>query len=356
MRKEVVFVINPGSTSTKIALFSRDGVEYQETVDHTGTKICEMVSILDQIPLRREIIEKRLKEWLGENKKLVAVIGRGGLLRPIESGVYRVNEKMLDDLRNCRYGVHASNMGALLAEQISKDFGVPAFIADPVTVDEMLPEARISGVPEIKRRSRAHVLNTKACVREEAKRRGKKLEETRFIVAHMGGGITVAPFDGGKMVDCNDALLGMGPFSPERAGALPIAGVLDLAFSGRYTREELEKKFIKNSGLKAYLGTSNVKEVIDRIRKGDKEAELVFNAMIYQVAKEIGAMATVLKGKIDAIIITGGMARSEFVVKKIKERVGFIADVVVYPGENEMKALADNAFRALDEVEIVKEY
>jgi len=355
--KEVVLVVNPGSTSTKVALFSRQCSEKEECVDHTLNSIGKIIdNIMDQIPYRKNVIDKKLKEWLGGNYRLIGIVGRGGLLKPVKSGVYRINDKMLNDLKSCRYGLHASNMGAILADELSKEYNIPAFIADPVTFENMLLEAKISGVPEIERKGRAHVLNVLACAREVAKNMGKSVNQVRFVVAHLGGGITIAPVDCSVIVDCNDALLGMGPFSPERAGALPTAGILNLAFSGEYTKESLEKKFSKESGLKGYLGTSNVKEILNRISSGDKYAKLIVDAMIYQVAKEIGAMATVLKGNIDAIIITGGMAKSEYIINKIKERVDFISEVVLLPGEFEMKALAESVFRVLDGIEEPKEY
>ncbi|MHA1880905.1 MAG: butyrate kinase [Candidatus Neomarinimicrobiota bacterium] len=347
MKKEVVLAVNPGSTSTKLALFTREGSVYEKNIDHTGTAICNMHSISEQLPLRLEIVNNTYKP-LVKDYKPVAVVGRGGLVKPIISGIYIVNDAFMKDTISCKYATHASNLGASIAYGIAKDLSVPAYVVDPVTVDEFIPEARISGVPEIQRRSRLHTLNVNACVRKEAKKLGKKIKDIRFVVVHLGGGITVAAIDGGKIIDCNDALVGMGPFSPERAGALPLEGVVKMAMSGDYTFKELYKKFSKNSGLKAYLGTSDVREVLHRIENGDEEADLIFRAMIYQICKEIGAMATVLKGKLDRIIVTGGMAHSPTVVRRIKERVGFLASISVYPGENELESLAAAGFRAID--------
>lgn len=347
MKKEVVLVINPGSTSTKLALFTREGPVYEKNIDHTETAISNMHSISEQLPLRLEIINKTYKPSVKDYKP-VAVVGRGGLVKPIVSGVYIVNDAFMEDTISCKYATHASNLGASIAYAIAKDLSVPAYVVDPVTVDEFIPEARISGVPEIQRRSRLHTLNVNACVRKEAEKLGKNIKDIRFVVVHLGGGTTVAAIDGGKIVDCNDALVGMGPFSPERAGALPLEGVVKMAMSGDYTFKKLYKKFSKNSGLKAYLGTSDVREILHRIENGDEEADLIFRAMIYQTAKEIGAMATVLKGDVNRIIITGGLANSSKVVNMIRERIGFIADISVYPGENELEAMAEGGFRAVD--------
>ncbi|MFA4838172.1 MAG: butyrate kinase [Candidatus Neomarinimicrobiota bacterium] len=355
MKKEAVLVINPGSTSTKLALFDRDGSVFVENIDHTGTAISNMPNIQEQLPLRIEIVNRTFKKWLN-NHSLVAVVGRGGLLRPLKGGIYRVNAGMMDDAINCKYAIHASNLGASIADGVAKEYHVPAYVVDPVTVDEFTPEARISGTPEIIRRSRLHALNVNACVRKESEKLGKPIGESNFVVTHLGGGITVAAIDHGKIVDCNDGLLGMGPFSPERTGSLPLEQLLRLATSGKYTMKELYTKFTKNGGLKAYLGTNDVREVMSRIEKGDDYARLIFSAMIYQISKEIGAMATVLKGKLDRIIITGGMARSENIIEMIRERVGFIAEISIYPGENELEAMAAGGFRAIDGIQEIQTY
>jgi len=355
MDNEVVLAINPGSTSTKMALYNRKGPIKVEKIDHSGTEICNMVSIMEQLPLRVDIIQKTFKPWL-EGYKLVAVVGRGGLVKPIKGGIYAVNDDLMDDTINCKYATHASNLGASIAYGIAQEYNVPAFVVDPVTVDEFIPEARISGVPEIQRRSRLHALNVNACVRKEAARQGKPIEETKFVIAHLGGGITVAAVDGGKIIDCNDALMGMGPFSPERAGALPLEPLIKMAMSGTYSFKDLYRKFTKNSGLKGYLGTGDVREVLDRIDSGDEKAALIYRAMIYQVAKEIGAMATTLNGDLDGIIITGGIAHSERVVNDLAERVKFIADISVHPGENELESLASGGFRAIDREQEIQTY
>lgn len=355
MPKDVVFVINPGSTSTKIGLFGREGAIRVQNIDHAGTPLSKMASISEQLPIRQEVVAKTLKSWLID-ENLVAVVGRGGLLKPLRGGIYRVNQAMIEDTLKCKYGFHASNLGASLAEGIARQYDVPAFIVDPVTVDEFIPEARISGIPEIKRRSRLHALNIKACVRKAAAKLGKEPVALNFVVAHLGGGITVAAVQGGNIIDCNDALLGMGPFSPERAGALPVEGLLRLAYSGEYTFQDLCTKLSKRGGLMAYLGTNDVCEVLKRIAQGDAEADLIFRAMIYQIGKEIGAMATVLQGKVDRIVITGGMAHSSQVVEALIARVGFIAPAEVFPGENELESMAEGGFRAIDGLEEIKTY
>jgi len=353
MSQEVVLVINPGSTSTKLGLFTRAGAVQVESIDHTGTEICNMHSIVDQLPLRMQIIKHTFGPWLNSNR-LAAVVGRGGLIGPVKGGVYSVNEDLKDVTINCRYATHASNLGASIADGIAREYDVPAYIVDPVTVDEFIPLARISGIPEIERRSRLHALNINACARKEAKKLGRSESELCFVVAHLGGGISVAAIEKGRIIDCNDALLGMGPFSPERAGALPLEGIIKIAMSGDYTFKELARKLTKESGLKGYLGTSNAIEIEERIDAGDGKADLILQAMIYQVAKEIGAMATTLRGKVDAVILTGGLAHSERIVGLLRERVQFIAALAVYPGENELESLAEGGFRALDgETEIL---
>ncbi|MDD5766302.1 MAG: butyrate kinase [Candidatus Marinimicrobia bacterium] len=355
MKKEAVLVINPGSTSTKLALFDRDGAVFVENIDHAGTAISNMPNIQEQLPLRIEIVNRTFKKWLNDHN-LVAVVGRGGLLRPLKSGIYRVNAGMMDDAISCKYAIHASNLGASIADGVAKEYDVPAFVVDPVTVDEFIPEARISGTPEVVRRSRLHALNVNACVRKESEKIGKPINESNFVVAHLGGGITIAAIDHGKIIDCNDALMGMGPFSPERAGSMPLEQLLHLAVSGKYTMKELYTKFTKKAGLKAYLGTNDVREVLARIEKGDDYARLVFSAMIYQISKEIGAYATVLKGKVDRIIITGGLARSEKIIEMIRDRVNYLAEISVYPGENELEAMAAGGFRAVDGTQEIHTY
>lgn len=354
MSNEVVLVINPGSTSTKIGFFSREKEIHVEKIDHSGTAIADMHNIKDQLPLRSKYIHEILEKSLQDNK-LVAVIGRGGLVGPVKSGIYAVNQDLMDVTINCLYLSHASNLGASLAYEIAGEYNIPSFIVDPVTVDEMIPEARISGVPGIERRSRLHALNINACVRQTCKDMNIHKEDSNFIVVHMGGGISVAAIEKGRIIDTNDALMGMGPFSPERAGALPLEGLVKLAH--QHSEEEMEILLTKNSGIKAYLGTNDMQKVLQLVKDGDENASLIFRAMIYQIAKEIGAMSTTLKGKLDAIIFTGGMAYASYTIEKLWERVSFICDnKVVIPGENELESLAGGGFLALDKKQEILEY
>jgi len=353
---EVVLTINPGSTSTKIGLFSRNKKLKGESIDHTDDAIANIHSIKKQLPLRLKVIKETIEPWL-KNHQLVAVVGRGGLIGPIESGVYEINDDIKDVTINCKYASHASNLGASIADGIATENNVPGFIVDPVTVDEMIPEARISGVPEIERRSRLHALNINACVRQAGDKLEKETGQLNFIVVHLGGGISIAPILGGRIIDVNDALLGMGPFSPERAGALPLEGIIRMARSDRFASiKDLFKKLTKESGVKGYLGTSDMREVMQRIENDDEEAKLIYQALLYQVAKEIGAMATTLKGKVDRIIYTGGISYNDQIVDELHSRVRFIADKIVFPGENELESLAQGGFRALDGKTEIKIY
>ena len=349
-----ILAINPGSTSTKIAFFQDEKQVFKESLHHPKEELEKYEKIVDQYEFRLGVILNFLQEKKIE--KLDAVVGRGGLLKPIPGGTYRVNEAMLHDLRIGLQGEHASNLGGILAHEIAKKYGAEAFIVDPVVVDEMEPIAKISGLPEIVRRSIFHALNQKAVARLAAKDLGKSYDEVNLIVVHLGGGISVGVHRKGRVVDVNNALNGDGPFAPERAGGLPVWDAMKLALSGKYTEAELKKKLAGKGGVVAYLGTNNMKEVEERVKAGDGEARLIFEAMAYQVAKEIGADATVLKGEVDAIVLTGGLAYSELFVGWIKERVSFIAPVMVYPGEDEMRALAFGALRVLRGEEEAKEY
>ncbi len=349
-----ILAINPGSTSTKIAFFRDEEQVFKESLHHPKEELDKYEKIVDQYEFRLGVILKFLEEKKIE--KLDAVVGRGGLLKPIPGGTYRVNEAMLHDLRIGLQGEHASNLGGILAYEIGKKYSAPAFIVDPVVVDEMEPIAKISGLPEIERRSIFHALNQKAVARQAAKDLGKTYEEVNLIVVHLGGGISVGVHKGGRVVDVNNALNGDGPFAPERAGGLPVWDAMKLALSGKYTERELKKKLAGKGGVVAYLGTNNMREVEEKVKAGDEKAKLIFEAMAYQVAKEIGADATVLKGQVDAIVLTGGLAYSDLFVNMVKERVSFIGKVMVYPGEDEMRALACGALRVLRGEEEAKEY
>ena len=343
-----ILAINPGSTSTKAALFEDDKVVLELTLRHSVEEIGRFASINDQLSWRRDLILQALEEKGYKVENLAAVIGRGGLVKPIEGGVYEVNDLLKNDLLNAQRH-HASNLGGLIADEIARTAGVKAYIADPVVVDEMIAEARYSGLPECPRLSIFHALNQKATARIYAKEVGKRYEDLNLIVAHMGGGVSVSAHRKGRVIDTNNALTGDGPFSPERAGSLPADAVLELCFSGKYSKAELMRMLAGKGGLVAHLGTSSVQEICEvRIEKEkDEHAREVMEAMCFNIAKQIGGMAAILCGKVDAIILTGGIAYNEYVNVRVKEACEFIAPVHVYPGENELEALAANALMVL---------
>jgi butyrate kinase len=351
-----ILVINPGSTSTKIAVFDDESSVLEKTIRHSSEELKDFKNIIEQYDFRVKVIENVLKENGFKLEDFDAFVGRGGLLHPIESGTYRVNEAMLEDLKECKYGEHASNLGAIIAYNLATKVNKPAYIVDPVVVDEMEPLARYSGLKGIERKSIWHALNQKAVARRAAKDLHKKYDEVNLIVVHLGGGISVAAHKKGRTVDVNNALNGDGPFAPERAGGLPTISLVDLCMSGKYTYEEMKKLLAGKGGLVSHLGTNNAIEVEERIEKGDEYAKLVYEAMAYQVAKTVGEMAAVLKGEVDAIILTGGLARSKMLTDWIKERTSFIAPVLLYPGEDEMRALAEGALRVLKGEEKEKIY
>lgn len=352
-----ILVINPGSTTTKIAVYDGNVSIFLKTIKHSIGQLAKYEKISDQYEFRKEVILNELINAEIDIEKIDAVIGRGGLIKPIESGVYEVNEPLKEDLRKGLLGEHASNLGGLIADDIAKSLpNAKAFIADPVVVDELEDVARITGLPDMPRRSVFHALNQKAVARSFAASRDKKYEDINVIVAHMGGGITVGAHRKGRVIDVNNGLDGYGPFSPERAGTLPTGALVDACYSGKYTYDEMRSRIHGKGGLMAHLNTNQVHEVEEMISNGDQHAKLILEAMAYQISKAIGGAAAVLKGLVDGIILTGGIANSEFVVDYIKARVAFLAPVIVYPGEDEMKTLAENAHNALSgEVEI-KEY
>ncbi|KHO63346.1 butyrate kinase [Thermoanaerobacter sp. YS13] len=352
----LILVINPGSTSTKVAVFRDKEPVFTETLRHNTEELSKYKSIIDQFEFRTQAILNMLKEKGISLSEIDAIVGRGGLLKPIESGTYIVNEKMIEDLKKAERGEHASNLGGIIAYTLAKEHNIEAYIVDPVVVDELENIARITGMPEIEKSSIFHALNQKAIARRLAADLNKKYEEANLIIAHLGGGISIGAHKHGRVVDVNDALNGEGPFSPERAGGLPVLDLVKLCYSGKYTYQEMKKKLIGQGGIVAHLGTNDVREVYKKIEEGDKKAELILDAMAYQTAKEIGAMAVVLKGHVDAIGITGGIAYNEDFVKRISERVKFIAPVYVYPGEDEMLALAQGAYRVLSGEEKAKMY
>jgi butyrate kinase len=353
---ELMLIINPGSTSTKTALFDGETRVSEEVVRHDPTELSRFDNVADQFEYRMEAINAWITSLNLETADLKAVVGRGAPLRPLEGGSYEITDQLLDDVRTARWSNHASNLGPIIAHHLGGKYGVPSLIADPITVDNFTEVARISGVPEIQRKCRAHALNIKEVSRREAAKLGKQLEDVSFVTAHMGGGISVAALKGGRIVDVNDGLLGMGPFSPDRAGALPIGGVVKLCFSGDFTEKELIDKFSRESGLVSYLGEADLRKVEDMIAGGDKKAELCFNAMAYQIAKEIGIAATVLAGDFAAIILTGGMANSTQLTHEIKKYVSFLGPVTIVAGEFEMEALAAAGIRYLAGEEQLQKY
>lgn len=347
MKSFLLLIINPGSTSTKLAVFRDREPLYSETLRHSSNELAQFGGIIEQFAYRRKLVMEALVDSGIEPAELDAVVGRGGLLRPVPGGTYLVNEAMIRDLKAQARGAHASNLGGLIAYAIAGELGIPAYIVDPVCIDEITPVARISGMPENPRQSLFHALNHKAVARRAASELGKAYDDINLIVAHLGGGISVGAHLRGRVIDVNDALAGDGPFTPERSGGLPAGKLVEMCYSDGYTRDEMMKKLIGKGGLAAYLGTSDALTVERRIDEGDSRARLIYEAMGYQVAKEIGACAAVLKGDVDVIIITGGIAHSKMLVQWIEERVGFIAPVKVYPGENEMEALAAGGLRVL---------
>lgn len=354
-----ILAINPGSTSTKIAVFENDKLLLTETIRHNIDELNKYKIITDQYDFRRHFIIEALKHFHITVDDLDVVVGRGGLLKPIPGGVYEVNDSMLADLRVGIQGEHASNLGGILAKEIVKMASrqIPAFIVDPVVVDELDDLARLSGRPEIPRLSIFHALNQKAVARRFAKDIGKNYNELNLIVAHLGGGITVGAHRKGKVVDVNNGLDGEGAFSPERTGTLPAGALARLCFSGKYQLSEIRKMITGNGGLVAYLGTNDARAVEDlALKGGDQKAKLVFEGMAYQISKDIGASAAVLNGEVDAILVTGGIAYSKYLNELISAKVKFIAPIHIYPGEDEMQALAESAYLAvMGELEI-KQY
>lgn len=352
----LLLVINPGATSTKLAVYRDERPELETSIAHSRAELACFGSICDQFYFRKNLILSFLAENRIEPDTLSAVVGRGGLLRPLAGGTYRITEPMVQDLRDGVSGQHASNLGGIIAWEISRELGIPGFIVDPVVVDELTPHARLSGHPELPRVSIFHALNQKAVARRAAAELGKPYGKCRLIVVHMGSGVSAGAHRDGRVIDVNNALDGEGPFSPERSGGLPAGALVRLCFSGKYEEHEIRRMITGGGGLVAYLGTNDAREVVRRIEAGDREARLVFESMAYQIAKEIGALSTVLEGRVDAIVLSGGLACSEPLVELIGSRVSFIARLLVYPGEDEMTALAQGALRVLSGREAAKEY
>jgi butyrate kinase len=357
MEDQYILAINPGSTSTKIAVYEGNRQLFLKNIQHSSDEISQFRRITDQYEFRKNIILKELKTAGIHIENIRIIVGRGGVVKPIPSGVYEVNDLLVEDLKAGVRGEHASNLGGLIARDIAMSLpDAQAFIADPVVVDELQPIARISGHPLFERISIFHALNQKAIARAHAKLQNTEPESLNLIIAHMGGGVSVGAHLKGRVIDVNQALDGEGPFSPERSGTLPAGALVKACFSGEYTIDEMKKMITGKGGFVAYLGTNNALEVEQRVEAGDEKAELIQDAFAYQVSKEIAAMSAVLKGKVDAILLTGGVAYGKPVINLIRERVEHLAPVFVYPGEDEMKALAENGLMLLQQKVESKEY
>lgn len=349
-------IINPGSTSTKIGVFEDETLLFEETLRHSTEEIAQYASIVDQKDFRKEIITNLLKEKNFDIHSLNMVVGRGGMLKPIPGGTYAVTDDLLEDLKIGKQGQHASNLGGILAREIGDSIGVPSFIVDPVVVDELCDLARYSGVPELPRTSVFHALNQKAVAKRYAKETGKAYNALNLIVVHMGGGVSVGAHENGRIIDVFNALDGDGAFSPERAGGAPVGALIKMCFSGEYTEKEVYKKFVGNGGFNAYLGTNDMRDVEKMVDEGDNKAKEVRDAFIFQVSKDIGSMACVLNGKVDRIVVTGGIAYDKGVVAGLKERCEWIAPFTVYPGEDELLALAQGGLRVINGEEEAMKY
>lgn len=351
-----ILAINPGSTTTKIAVYDDCEALFETTLTHSRDELTPGAGLMSSLAFRKAAIEAELAAHQVAVASLGAVIGRGGLLRPIAGGTYAVNERMLADLKSCRYGEHACNLGAMLADEIAREAGVPAYIADPVVTDELCGFARLSGHPDISRVSIFHALNQKAEARRFCAGHGLKYEEVNLIVAHIGGGVTVGAHEKGRVIDVNDGLGGDGPYSAQRCGGLPANSVIKLCLRENLPAADLIRKLNTQGGLTGYLGTDDGKEISRRAESGDETARFVYEGMAYQVAKEIGACAAVLKGDVRAIILTGGFAYDRMFTNWIAERTSFIAEIAILPGENEQKALCEAALRVFSGEEQPKEY
>jgi len=341
-----ILAINPGSTSTKVALYEDERPLLDMTLRHTHEELARFHAISEQMEWRRDMVLQGVEKHGFSISDLSAVIGRGGLTKPMKGGIYEVNEAMEYGLRH-PWMQHACNLGGLIAHEIARKAGVKAYIADPGVVDEMDEMVHLTGLPQIRRISIFHALNQRAIARAHAHRMGRAYEDMNLIVVHLGGGISVGAHRKGVVVDNNNALNGDGPFAPERSGTLPTVSLVDMCFSGEYTREQMLKMLAGKGGLMAHLGTNSVIAVVERIEAGDEHARLVLDAMCYNVGKQIGAMAAALSGEVDGILLTGGIAHSEYVVERIRRQCEFLAPVTVYPGENEMQALMENALAVL---------
>lgn len=351
-----ILIINPGSTSTKIGVYEDEKQLFEETLRHSTEEIAQYASIIDQKDFRKEVILNVLKEKNFDINTLDVVVGRGGLLKPIPGGTYAVTDDLLNDLKAGVQGQHASNLGGILAREIGDTVGVPSYIVDPVVVDELAPVARYSGMPELPRRSIFHALNQKAVAKRYAKEIGKPYNELSLIVIHMGGGVSVGAHKNGKVVDVNNILDGEGAFSPERAGTVPVGDLIKLCYSGKYTEKEIYKKICGNGGFNGYIGSNDMRDLMKMKEEGRQDASDLVDAFHYQIAKDAGAMAAVLDGKVDQIICTGGIAYNAFTIDELKKKLSYIAPFTVYPGEDELLALAQGALRVMNGEEQAQSY
>jgi len=352
-----ILIINPGSTSTKFAVYQSGKIQLEKTLRHSDKDLSKYPTVPEQYHFRSHLINNSLIENKQNISSFNGIIGRGGLLKPMAGGIYQINNRMLHDLNQSIFGEHASNLGAIIANDLSLKAKCPAFIADPVVVDEMGELAKISGIKDIQRRSIFHALNQKAVARKIAWQLNKSYKDSNLIIAHLGGGISVGAHQQGLVIDVNNALDGDGPFSPERSGSLPMGSLVDMCFSGKFSIQEVKQKLKGKGGLVSYLNTNDAYEVQKRVGAGDSYARLIYQAMAYQVSKSIGEMAVVLKGQVDAIVLTGGIAHDEkYFSTWIKDHTSFIAPVYIFPGEDELQALHDICIQALSGELTIKQY
>lgn len=340
----LILTLNPGSTSTKFGVYNNESPVFEHTLRHSLDELKQFERINDQFELRKTAILEYMQEINFDMNSLSVVIGRGGGLKPIPGGTYVVDSDVLKDLSEAKRGEHASNLGGIIADAISREFHIPAYIADGPAVDELCDLARVSGLKGHERESKFHALNQKAVGRRFAKEKGQPYNDLNLIVAHLGGGISVGAHEKGRIIDVFDALLGDGAFSPERAGGLPTGVIMDLCLSGKYSKRDIIKMLVGGGGVQSYLGTTDMRDVSSRVEQGDSDAAKIYEAMAYQVSKDIGSMSTVLKGQIDQIILTGGITHDKKMVSLISERCAHLADITVYPGEDELEALAECAY------------
>ncbi|PIE51747.1 butyrate kinase [Candidatus Fermentibacteria bacterium] len=357
MTQRLILAVNPGGTSTKAGLYREDEMLFDENIHHEAEDLAAFGSTYRQMNFRKDLVLEVLKDKGYSVEDLTAVVGRGGTFKPLKSGTYRVNQKLLDDIRDgsTLQADHPSNLGAPIAWAIAGDSGIPAYFVDPVCVDEMIDEARYSGHPLLPRKSLSHALNIRMVAYKASARMNKPLNDLNLVVMHLGSGISVNALEKGRMIDTNNANDG-GPFSSTRTGGLPVTGLMKLCFSGKYSAAELKRMLLKQGGVYAYLGDEHVGRIWEKVEAGDKKADSVLRGMIYQMAKEAGAMGAALKGRVDAVVITGGMAYNSWVTEQLEQYLSYLGKIMVFPGEAELEALTRGVLRVLDGVEEVKEY